>query len=500
MNFIDRLRRRSSDFSDLPALIAPPRRWTHAELWDRVDRLSQALFALDLNPGDRLLAWLSNSPRAIEGELAALQTGAVWTSLNARLAAAEVEAMARTCEPRVVIADGERIESARDVAASVGARFIAIGAGANEAQFDCERPIASSPAERPQSDFDPESLARLRYTSGTTGRAKAVCLPLRIYHASLDNLRAELHPLAPDDRVLHAAPLTHASGALVFPILAAGGASVVCERFDAGAVLQAIERERITTTFLAPTMLARLVAHPDFQTRDLSSLRTVMYGGASMPRAPLLAAIERIGPALVHIYGMTEAPYPITTLKREEHRAGGSRLDSIGRPTAICRVSLRDDAGREVEDGQVGELWVAGPNVMSGYWRDEAETARALREGWLASGDLARRDAEGCLYIVGRKKDVIISGGFNVYAAHVESTLGAHPAVAEAAVVGAPDEEWGERVVAWIATAPRARVDARELDAWCRERLAGYERPKEYRFIDALPKNPSGKVLKGELK
>jgi acyl-CoA synthetase (AMP-forming)/AMP-acid ligase II len=342
-------------------------------------------------------------------------------------------------------------------------------------------------------------VARLRYTSGTTGGAKAAILAHRVYQASLDNLLAQLHPLSPEDRVLHAAPLTHASGALVYPILMEGGANVVMEKFDAESALELIERLRVTTMFVVPTILQRLAAAPGFQTRDLSSLRSVFYGGAPMAPDKLLPVIGRLGRALVHIYGMTEAPWPITVLGREEHYPGNPRLGSIGRPTAICELRIVGAEGEELPDGGVGEIQVRGRNVMSGYWQDPEATALALREGWLGTGDLGRRDSGGYYYLVDRKKDVIISGGFNVYAQEVELALAEHPGVAEAAVVGFPSADWGETVAAYVVPRPRANLTVEEIDAWARRRLADYKRPRRVILLEELPKNPAGKVVKSAL-
>lgn len=511
MNIIEIARKSSTDYASLPALIDGANRLTHAQLWSRVDRFSQALLDRGLRKGDVVTAWLPNCAEAIEIELAVLQCGFIWVTLNARMTWAEVRGVIAACEPKILITDSEGL-SRIERSANAIPHLILIdkqnGTQKNErcAPFEHDRyedVIAKAKQETPKVEIHESDIARLRYTSGTTGTAKAAVLTHRVYLASLENLRHELHPLTPGDRVLHAAPLTHASGALIYPILAVGGANVVLPNFDTERVLDTIERERITTMFIVPTILQRLTQSPSFKTRDLSSLKTVMYGGAPIATEKLLPAIERLGAranrALVHIYGMTEAPYPITTLQREEHYLGNPRLGSIGKPTTICELEVRDEQGNPLGPDHVGEIFIRGRNVMSGYWKDPASTAQVLRDGWLASGDLGYFDRDGYFFIVDRKKDVIISGGFNVYATEVELALSEHAGIAEAAVIGLPHADWGEMVVACVTPKPGAHLDERQIAAWCRKRLSNYKCPKAVRIVDELPKNPAGKIQKKDL-
>jgi long-chain acyl-CoA synthetase len=283
-------------------------------------------------------------------------------------------------------------------------------------------------------------------------------------------------------------------------VLAVGGANVVMERFDAEETLRLIEAERISTMFIVPTMIQRLIHSPRFATTDLSSLRSVMYGGAPIPVERLEPLIERVGPALIHILGMTEAPYPICTLQREEHWIGNPKLGCIGKATTVCEVKLVDDDGREVKTGEVGEILIRGENVMDGYWNDEEATRAVLKDGWLSSGDLAVSDEEGNLRIVDRKKDVIITGGFNVYPKELEELLAAFDEVLEAAVVGHPHSDWGEMVVAYLVAKPGCTIDPGKIDAWAQHELAAYKRPKQIHVLAELPKNPSGKIMKKALR
>jgi acyl-CoA synthetase (AMP-forming)/AMP-acid ligase II len=367
---------------------------------------------------------------------------------------------------------------------------------------------ANRSPHRPAS-VGPEDVARLRYTSGTTGGAKAAVLPHRVYHASLRNLLHELGPFTERDCALHVAPLTHGSGALLYPVLHAGGANVLVQQFDPEGMLADIEAHRVSVLFTVPTILSRIVSSQDFEKRDLSSLRALAYGGAPMPEAQLRAAVAKIGHALYQIYGMTEAPWPITTLKPADHLRGLAEesgengrklLTSAGKPTVVCNVRVVDDAGRPLPQGGVGEIQISGQNVMSGYHHDPEGTADVLRDGWLSSGDVGTFDAEGYLYIVGRAKDVIISGGFNVYAAEVEAALSTHEAVLEVAVVGVPHDDWGEQVVAFVVPRPGTVLTEEMVHAFAKRLLSGYKCPKRVQIATDLPKNPSGKIQKGELR
>lgn len=507
---IDVVRADAEKFASAPAIIDGARRWTHAELWGRVDRLSQGLASLGAGKGDVVMAWLPNGGQAIECELATLQAGFIWVSLNQRVTWGEAVGMLNSAPPKILIVSTESFERLeRDHPSLAGARLVVSredGTGEEaagmlpEGTIDYEALIAGSEARRPAVEIADTDIARLRYTSGTTGSAKAAVLPHRVYKASLKNLRHELHIMDLTDRVLHAAPLTHASGAMLFPVLAAGGANVMMRRFDADETLKTIEAEKITTMFIVPTMIQRLISSPLFESTDLSSLRSVMYGGAPIPVERLEPLIERIGPALIHILGMTEAPYPITTLQRQEHWIGNPKLGCIGKPTTICEVKLVDDDGHEVKAGEVGEILIRGENVMDGYWNDPEATREALKDGWLASGDLAVKDEDGDLRIVDRKKDVIITGGFNVYPKELEELLAQFDEVAEAAVVGHPDNDWGERVVAYLVPQPGATIDTKKIEAWAYRELAAYKRPKQIHIVEELPKNPSGKIMKKALR
>lgn len=509
MNIIQKIRAKEAQFAELPAIIEPDRSWTYAEFYGRVDRLANALIALGVRKGDVLLCWLPNIREALETELACLQIGAIWVTLNAGLTWPEVEQAVHSTEPAVIVTSASlftRIQpSSADIEQALERTpFVVQGTRTSGTTLGpvtpFEQAIESGAPVKPDVDVSEQDVARLRYTSGTTGAAKAAILSHRVYLGSLANLQEHLHSLSEDDRVLHAAPLTHATAALSYPILAAGGANVILPAFDPETVLETIERHRITTMFAVPTMLQRLAAAPSINARDVSSIRTISYGGAPMPEEKLLPLIEKLGPVFMQIYGLTEALHPVTCLQRQEHFKGNPKLGSAGRLTRSCQIRIVDDNGNDLEDGSVGEFTIKGPITFSGYWRDPEETAKTLRDGWVASGDLGFRDADGYYWIVDRKKNVIISGGFNVYASEVEAVLAAHPAVLEAAVIGMPHEDWGETVHAIVQRREDEPLSEAELLAWCRKRLAGYKTPKGVTFIrNPLPRNSAGKIARNDV-
>jgi acyl-CoA synthetase (AMP-forming)/AMP-acid ligase II len=507
---VARVRQRAVHFGGRVAIRDGERSLTFDELFDRVDRLSRGLAELGLVKGDALLAYLPNVHQAAECELAALQSGLPWITLTARLTWPEVRGVVASCKPSLLVTDGRGLERIIDGLVAFpldGLPRILLVQAPGEAPLT-SRPLACMDYESFLAAHEPvpvdvvigpEDVARLRYTSGTTGSAKAAVLPHRVYHASLDNLLDVLAPASEHDRALHAAPLTHGSGALLYPILHSGGENVLLQEFDASGLLERIERHAITTLFTVPTMLTRMVNASDRDTRDLGSLRALIYGGAPMPEAQLRAAVAHLGPSLVHIYGMTEAPWPITSLRQADHRMDNPRLTSIGKPSPSCEVRVTGVAGEALAAREVGEIRIRGTNVMSRYYEDETRTREVLTDGWLRSGDMGYLDEGGYVFIVGRAKDVIISGGFNVYAAEVEAALSTHEDVLESAVVGIPDAEWGELVTAFVVPRPGATLVPAQLDACARRLLSGYKCPRRIEIVRDLPKNASGKIQKTEL-
>lgn len=503
---VDYCREAAERYPDSPAVIEGTQSWSHAELFERVDRLSSGLTTLGLQKADVVLAWLPNAHHAIESELACLQSGGIWVTLHGDMTWPEVMGVIASTDPKILIVGKRQYERLNLDAPTLSKREFQVvlvddAFTSTESVSAYEGLLGAHDAARPNVTLGPSDLARLRYTSGTTGSAKAAMLTHDVYLASLEVQQRQLHDLDSTDRVMHAAPLTHASGALIYPLLAAGGANIILPRFDAEEALATIEKQRVTTMFCVPTILHRLTQAEGFHTRDLSSLKTVTYGGAPAVVENLKPFMERLPGVLVQIFGLTEALHPATTLKRDEHYADNPHLRSVGQPTHICEMRVADEDRVDLPDGEVGEILIRGRNVMAGYWRDEEATELVLRDGWLATGDLGYRDAEGYFYIVDRKKDVIITGGFNVYTSEVERILGDHSALDEVAVFGIPHDEWGESVHAVVTSSLDPLPTEGDLRAYCAEFLSKFKIPKSIDVqSEPLPKSGAGKIVKTDLR
>ncbi|HWB66344.1 MAG TPA: AMP-binding protein [Mycobacteriales bacterium] len=347
---------------------------------------------------------------------------------------------------------------------------------------------------------DPEEVTGLTYTGGTTGKSKGVMQTYRS-GATLTQIQLAEWEWPEEVRFLIATPLSHAGAAFFVPTLLRGGSIVVLPGFDPTAVLEAIQKYRITATMLVPTMLYILMDHPKLDDYDLSSLQTVYYGAAAISPTRLKEAIERFGPIFFQFFGQSECGMTISVLKKDEHDTSDmARLATCGRAVPWLKVALLDDEFNEVPDGEPGEICVRGPLVMKGYWNKPEQTAEALAGGWLHTGDIARKDAQGFLTIVDRKKDMIVSGGFNVFPREVEDVIGTHPAVAQVAVIGVPDEKWGEAVKAVVVCRPDQTVDADDLISLVKDRKGAVHAPKSVDFVDAIPLSALGKPDKKALR
>src|SRR5205807_3349833 len=373
--------------------------------------------------------------------------------------------------------------------------------------LDYETLLSASDSMKADAEVDPDDLAWLFYTSGTTGKPKGAMLTHRNLLAMTMNYYADVNPIVPEDVVLHAAPLTHGSGLFGLPAIAKGATSVILHTpsFDVDMVFTLIQHLRITTiAFLAPTQIKMLLNGP-YQSYDLSSLRCIPYGGGPMYVEDMKQAVEAFGPGIVQIYGQGEAPMTISYLRREEHVTHGDpdaerRLASAGIPRTDVEVRIVDDDDHEVAAGKIGEIAARGSVVMVGYWNRPDETAESLRGGWLHTGDIGMMDEQGYLYLLDRKKDMIISGGNNIYPREIEEVLLKHPAIYEVAVISVPDPLWGESVKAIVALRSGMTVTEEEVNALCRQHLASYKKPRTVEFVPELPKNAYGKILKRELR
>jgi long-chain acyl-CoA synthetase len=458
---------------------------THAQLALRVQTLAAGMLGRHrLGPGDRVALAMKNCPEYYEVLFACWHAGLTAVPMNAKLHQKEFDYILGNSGAKLCFATP-------DLAGSIaGTEVLATGS------HDYRR-LEGTPAA--PAEVQPLDVAWLFYTSGTTGVPKGAMLTHRNLLFSNQAYFADIDKLAPGDSILHAAPLTHGSGLYGLPHLAAGALNVIPESggFEPEEIFRLIAAHRGVSFFAAPTMLVRLLASPAAGGADLRNLKTITYGGAPMYVADCLRAIELFGPRLYQLFGQGESPMTITGLPQSDH-AARSRLESCGFARTGVEVKVFDDADRELPAGEVGEIVTRSDCVMAGYWDNPAATAQALRGGWLHTGDLGSLDEAGYLGIRDRSKDMIISGGANIYPREIEEVLLRHPAVAECSVVGRPHPEWGEEVVAFVVRS--GDVDARQLDELCLGHIARFKRPRDYRFVDALPKNNTGKVLKTELR
>jgi len=481
---------------------------TFAEAETRVNRLAHALRALGAGPGDRIGMLVPNCREGLETILAPMKAGMAVVPMNVRLHPDEHAYMLNDAGARILVYHHElrsHLAAIRGDLQSVE-RFIAVGPG-EPGDLGFEEVQADRPTAPPEATIQPDDLAWLFYTSGTTGRPKGAMLTHRNLLAMAQLFLLDLNPARETDVLLHAAAITHGSGISIFHHIARGAASAfpATRSFEPRAIFEAIERHRVTTMFLAPTMVHMLTTSGAHRGRDLSSLHTVFYGGGPMYVEQQRAAVETFGPIFCQLFGQGEAPMVCTTLTKEEHLAGDDpvklrRLASAGRETTAVRVRVVDDEDREVAPGVAGEIVVRGDLVMKGYWGKPEATAETLRNGWLHTGDVGHLDEDGYLYITDRKKDMIISGGANIYPREVEEVVCTHPAVHEVAVVGVPHEKWGESVRAIVVLRPGAQATEAEIVEHCRRRLASYKKPAAVDFLPELPKNAYGKILKRELR
>jgi acyl-CoA synthetase (AMP-forming)/AMP-acid ligase II len=474
----DLITRAARQFGHKPCLVEGDRVVTFADFDAATNRFAGALQTLGLAHGDRVGVLLPNGIDCLVAYYGLAKAGLVRVSLNSRDTPSDL----------------------RFKLAEVGARAILVGEDAPDLGVEITLPPARLQTLLDAATDDPCGIERtldepyrLGFTGGTTGKPKAVTLTERGELAELSAFLTDLVPdIGPGDRFLHAAPIAHASGAFFLPALVRGTTSLVMAKFDASGFVALAESTRATMTFLVPTMLALLLEEPSLAGADLA-LRRIAYGASPIAPAVYARAEQRFGPIFAQTYGQAESPMVITCLKPDEH----DRVGSCGRPFTLAQVAVMDDDGQLLPPGAVGEIVVRGPQLMARYWNRPDATADAFRGGWLHTGDIGRMDEDGFFYLLDRKGDMLISGGYNVYPREVEDVLLACPGVVEAAVVGLPDETWGDRVHAVVSG---SNIDAAALLAHARAVLAGYKAPKSVDVWDTLPKSPANKILRREVK
>jgi acyl-CoA synthetase (AMP-forming)/AMP-acid ligase II len=473
----------------------------YRHLAERVLALAGGLQALGVGAGDRVGLLMKNCAPYVEILYACWTLGACAIPINVRLHPRETAFILDDAAARVCFVTGDADTAAIDAARTgAGTTFVDVDGS------DYRRLLHAEPAA-PRAESCANEAAWLFYTSGTTGRPKGVVLTHRNLLAMTLNYLADVDRAGIGEHLLHAAPMSHGSGLYTIPNIAAGATQLIpaARGFEVDEIRQILAYAPQTKFFAAPTMVMRLVDAYDQHGSPPGHLKTIIYGGGPMYVADSVRALDVLGPRLVQIYGQGESPMTITVLSAAEHMDDHDgrrleRLGSVGRAQTGVEVAVLNAQGRAARPGDIGEVCVRGDTVMAGYLNNPAATAEAMTGGWLHTGDLGRFDDAGYLTLVDRSKDLIISGGSNIYPREVEEVLLLHPAVKEAAVIGEPDPEWGEAVVAVLVKESGHVPDEKELDLFCLERIARFKRPKRYVFVDELPKNATGKVLKRELR
>ncbi len=486
---------------DAVAVTAATRQWTYGALSTHVACIAGTLRRrYKLDSGARVAIAMENRPEFFEILFAAWQAGLCVVPMNAKLHAREFAYILENSGATLCFASAALHPGI--VAAAEGL------AGLSVISVDDPEFTAFGNGEPfPPVNIAPSDPAWLFYTSGTTGRPKGAVLTARNLIFMTNSYYADIERVSADDTMIHAAPLSHGSGLYALPHMAQGGKQVIPEssHFSPDEIFSLIAHHKQISMFAAPTMVARLINSAKAATEDSRNLRTVVYGGAPMYAADLDKALDLLGPKLAQIYGQGESPMTITALSKADHAAGGhpqyrKRLLSCGLARTGVEVRVIDGNGHDVESGAIGEVVTRSDCVMAGYWNDPAASAAALKGGWLHTGDLGSLDPEGYLTLKDRSKDLIISGGSNIYPREIEEVLLRHESVVEASVIGAPHPDWGEEVVAVVVCRPSSNLSPEELDRLCLEHIARFKRPKRYVFADALPKNNYGKILKTELR
>ena len=503
MRLVDYLDKGASLGPEAPCLTTDGRTRSYAEVRELSSRVSAALAARGVGPGDRVAVLSANDPTAFTCVFGISRAGAVWCPINPRNEAAENRELLALFGCTTLIFQmrfAPLVTQIRGELPDLTTLVCLDGDVDDTLSWDDFLGLGAGDVDVPALD----DLAMIVGTGGTTGRPKGV----ELTGTNLETMTAITlmsYPFEGRPIYLALAPLTHAAGVLCFPVLAMGGEVVVMRDPDIGGFLALIQRHRVTHTFLPPTLIYMALAHERLDDTDLSSLRCFWYGAAPMSAARLEEALRRIGPVMAQLFGQTEAPMMISTMSPRDHfRPDGTvateRLSSAGRPAPLVTVSIMDELGTLLTRGEVGEIVVRSSLVMRGYHRDPAASAAASAFGWHHTGDIGYLDEENFLFIVDRAKDMVITGGFNVYSTEVEQTIMQHPAVQDCAVIGLPDDKWGERLTAVVQLRTGETLDPSEIKSFVKQRIGSVKTPKQIEVWPDLPRSKVGKILKNDLK
>ncbi|MCX7314660.1 MAG: long-chain-fatty-acid--CoA ligase [Hyphomicrobiales bacterium] len=488
------------------ALTYGGRGFSFGEQRSRVYRLANALYDMGVRRQQRVAILAQNSNAYVEVYAAGEVAGFITVAINYRLAASEIEYIIKDSVPTVFIFDEEYAEIARDIRAKYPelSRHIVIGSGQIDGAENYESLLSKSSDQTPKTRSRPTDIAYLIYTSGTTGRPKGAMLDHAGQLGFIEMQAAEMSARSTDTMLL-VMPFYHIGAKCNYLMNQFAGGRVILHRsYDIRAISSDIQREKVTTIHLAPVMVKDLLDLPGFDKSHYESLRLIQYASGPMAVAQLRLAIAAFGPILAQIYGMTESGLG-TILHPHQHVLDGPpewvrRLGSAGQEAHGYRVRVVRPDGSDCEPEEQGEIWVKGPGVMAGYWNNHPATLDAIEDGWMKSGDIGAFDKDRFLFVLDRKKDMILSGGENIYPREVEEALYGHPAVAEAAVIGVPDSRWGESVKAFVVVAPGQIANEGDLIEHCRQHIASYKKPKSVEFVDALPRLPNKKIDKKQLR
>jgi acyl-CoA synthetase (AMP-forming)/AMP-acid ligase II len=511
MNTTDFLSIANAICPDRDCMVFEGKRWTYAQTNDRVNRLANALVKLGVRKGDRIGILQVNCHQYIESYYAAAKLGAIFVPLNFRAKADEIAYMITNAEARVLFVGSRYLDLINQILPQLKMVKECISIDSKNRLY-YEDLIQSASSEEPYFEIGDEDISILMYTSGTTGRPKGV--PLR-HNAFVSYVLENVEPASPDieERNLLTVPLYHVAGMQAMLAAIYGGRTLVMmKQFEVKEWIETIQREKATRAMLVPTMLKRVIDDPDFGKYDLSSIKVITYGAAPMPFEVINKAIQ-VMPwvRFINAFGQTETASTITTLGPEDHIIEGTEeqrekklkrlASSIGRPLPDVEVKIVDDEGKTLPPLEVGEILARGSRIMTGYWRDEQKTSQVMTgDGWLRTGDMAWMDEEGYIYLTGRGDDMIIRGGENISPEEVENVLHSYPKVEEAAVIGVPDPEWGQEPRAVVVLKKGETATQEEIIEFCHSKLSGFKRPRSVVFIDALPRNPMGKVLRKKLR
>jgi long-chain acyl-CoA synthetase len=504
MNVGYAIRRTCENFPENIAMIAGSERLTFGEINIQANKFVNGLFDLKLQKGDRIGVLLNNCKEALEVLMALDKGGLVRVPVNTRLSPREIAFILKDSGSKALIFADDSIPAVEEIKDELPNLELLLCLNKDDRYVYYRDIIDGGSPFEPTVKIDDDDISFMPYTSGTTGNPKGV--PLTHKRSMVVNAKILQEPISPleTDIMLHVAPLTAASNAMVLPHFFRGAANAIVDGPEFHHFFETVEKIRATTTLMVPTLINIVLNHPDIDVYDLSSLRMIHYGSAPMPQSLIQQALKKFGPILAQFYGMGEA-LPVSVLFPWEHKLEGTpqeikRMSSAGRPCIASDMRIVNDTGKDARPGEVGEIIHKGDHVLSEYWNRPDANAESFKNGWFYSGDMATFDEDGFIYFMDRKKDMIISGGYNIWPSEVENVIYQHEAILEAAVVAAPDEKWGEIVKAVVVLKPEKSATEKMIIDYCKSNLARYKSPKSVDFVNDLPKNPAGKILRKEVR